>query len=352
MLLALSIGYAALADTLLISGSVEAKQEELYDVYIYDVTPKTSGGVTVANYTATMLSLQITSSQSAELSVTVANRSDKTYVFERVIDGAEVDIDGIYNGTDITYALDGLKSLDELKGGERITFKLTVNNPRGIKTDNFYLKFNFIEKTGSEILPGDPVTPSTTGAETTPTPDPDPDVTDTPTTEAPGGDVIYGDFRGLVQALLDPKTPDGLNNSNVIYNAMKNVLSNNKNRDEDDAYILHCLVSSISGGNMSSVAQEVNKNLTSELQFILEADTEDPNRLYLYMYYASDCTTRTPNGTVILTYKQILTRTSEGKWIEDGTYVGRATVGDYHGGGNNGKDVHTVSPYTWKAGAP
>lgn len=352
ILLALSIGYAAMADTLIVSGSFNVQPEVVYDVYIYDVTPKASGGVTVSNYTATMLSAKITSAASAELSVTVLNRSDKVYVFERVVDGAEVDIDGIYNGTDITYTLEGIKVLDELQGGQRITFKLKIDNPKGVTIDNFYLKFNFLEKTGSEILPGDPVTPSTTVETTTLTPDPGPGTTAPPATTSPGVNVLYGDFRGLVQALLKSDTPNGLNNSNVIYQAMRNILNNNKNRDEDDAYILHCSISSISGGNMSSVAQAVNKNLTNELQFIIEADREDPDKLYLYMYYASDCTRNTPNGTVILTYKQILKRNSSGEWIEDGTYVGRATVGDYHGGGNNGKDVHTVSPYTWKAGAP
>ena len=39
-------------------------------------------------------------------------------------------------------------------------------------------------------------------------------------------------------------------------------------------------------------------------------------------------------------------------WFADGTYIGRATVGEFFGGGKNGKDVLTVNPYSWKSGAP
>lgn len=55
-------------------------------------------------------------------------------------------------------------------------------------------------------------------------------------------------------------------------------------------------------------------------------------------------------GTEIMVYKQVVTRGSDGVWIKDGTYIGRATVGYFFGGGKNGKDALTVNAYSWKAG--
>ena len=69
------------------------------------------------------------------------------------------------------------------------------------------------------------------------------------------------------------------------------------------------------------------------------------------MYYGNDCEAAS-DGEEIMVYKQIVSRGADGVWYADGTYIGRATVGDYFGGGNSGKDVKTISPYTWKSGAP
>ena len=66
------------------------------------------------------------------------------------------------------------------------------------------------------------------------------------------------------------------------------------------------------------------------------------------MYYGDDCD-KAKNGDEITVYQQIVTRGSDGVWYEDGTYIGTATVGNYFGGGNAGKDVKTISPYTWRA---
>ena len=104
---------------------------------------------------------------------------------------------------------------------------------------------------------------------------------------------------------------------------------------------------------MSAIAQAANVNLSAELHFIFEVDPDPEyrsSRMRLYMYYASDCN-NAKIGDEIMVYQQIFTRGSDGIWRADGTYKGTATVGNYFGGGNAGKDVKTVSPYTWKSSA-
>lgn len=108
---------------------------------------------------------------------------------------------------------------------------------------------------------------------------------------------------------------------------------------------------------MSAVAEYANSRLADEaddMHFIFEVDP-DPEyqnkRMFLYMYYSYDCIEEN-TGKEIMVYKQVISRDTNGVWFADGTYIGRATVGEFYGGGNNGKDVLTISPYTWKAGAP
>ena len=110
-----------------------------------------------------------------------------------------------------------------------------------------------------------------------------------------------------------------------------------------------CLVNSVSGGTLTDLALRANEYLTENLQFIFEADPTNKNRLIIYMYYAEECTSIVV-GKEINVYKQVVTRNSSGVWIADGTYVGRAVVGYYYGGGNNGKDVLTIDAYSWKSG--
>ena len=150
----LCFGYAALTDMLGISGSASISGPQ-YDVYISDISPNTSAGVTVKNYFATTMSASVSVSGTSTFTVTVVNDSDKVYIYERLIEGKETDIEGIYKGTDIVCSITGLSFLQELGPGERVSFTLTLRNAKGISVDNFYLKFNFVEKTGSEILPGD-----------------------------------------------------------------------------------------------------------------------------------------------------------------------------------------------------
>ncbi len=167
--------------------------------------------------------------------------------------------------------------------------------------------------------------------------------------ESDSGDDLHGDFLGLVEALLSD-TNNCLNNNDLIFDAVMESLTSKK-RPKEDAPILHCSVNSISGGTMSAIAQFANAKLTSDLHFIFEVDPDpayQSSRMRLYMYYADDCNAA-KTGDEIVVYQQIVSRGADGVWYADGTYVGKATVGNYYGGGNAGKDVKTISPYTWRA---
>ena len=170
--------------------------------------------------------------------------------------------------------------------------------------------------------------------------------------ESGAGGEYHGEFLGLVEALLS-KTDNCLNDSNTIFNAVMNSLNNNKRPDEDPP-IVHCQVRSVPGGNMATIASEANSLLgkNNDYYFVFEAEPDPAlknNRLYLYMYYGSECSAEKV-GTRIVVYKQILTRGSDGVWYADGTYKGHAAVANIYGGGNNGQDVKTVNPYTWQLG--
>ena len=327
MTLFLSIGYANLSDELSIDISANMDPPP-YDVFISQISPETSGGAQVSGFFHTTMSARTFSDKEATFSVTVYNQSDKTYVFERTIDGSEAGLDGVYSGTDIGYALHGIVPFQDLAPKSFLTFVVVLTNPTAVITDYFLLNFNFVEKTGTEILP-------------------DPDDPDDPVDEE-----YHADFIGLVTALLS-ENEDCLNNSDLIYDAVIGSASSGK-RPEGHAPILHCYVKSISGGTMASVAENVTKNLTENLEFIFEADPDlahRNNRMNLYMYFEKDINDAS-DGDEILVYKQVVSRGDDGVWREDGTYIGRAVVGDFFDGGNNGKTVKTINPYTWKVGAP
>ena len=165
------------------------------------------------------------------------------------------------------------------------------------------------------------------------------------------GDQYHNDFMGLVEALLS-KSNNCLNHNDLIFDAVMESLTSKK-RPKEDAPILHCSVNSISGGTMSAIATFANAKLTENLHFIFEVDPNPEyrdSRLILYMYYGNECN-NAKTGDEIMVYKQIISRGKDGVWFADGTYIGVATVGNYFGGGNSGKDVKTVSPYTWKSEA-
>ena len=165
-------------------------------------------------------------------------------------------------------------------------------------------------------------------------------------------DEMHNDFMGLVEALLSDSN-NCLNHSDLIFDSVMESLTSKK-RPKEDAPILHCSVNSVSGGTMSAIASYANSKLTANLHFIFEVDPDPAyrdSRMRLYMYYGNDCT-NAKVGDTIMVYQQIVTRGSDGVWFADGTYIGKATVGNYFGGGNAGKDVKTISPYTWTYGYP
>lgn len=148
-----AIGYAALTDPLSIFGSAESSGPT-YDLFISKITPDVSGGVDVTGYFSTIMSAEVSSSRTATFTITVTNQSQKTYVYERMIEGDEIGIEGIYSGSSIKPSVSNISFLDEVGPGESITFTLTMTNDNNDKTDNYYLKFNFIEKTSSNIPQG------------------------------------------------------------------------------------------------------------------------------------------------------------------------------------------------------
>lgn len=614
------IGYSAVVDQLSITGKVSASAP-VPDVYITSVTPDSSAGVTVNGTNETVFFASVSGSGTATFTINVINTSNKSYIFDRVIDGSEMDLDGVYEGTDITYKLSGISQLDEIKPNNgTLSFNISITVPRGVTAENYVLKFNFIEKTGTEILPGNdeyditfkynnghpdetvkvhanefvprPDTPERSGytfagwytdssytsvwnfeidrvsghmtlyarweaslpteylvtfrpnngensriiavpanslipPQTSPTREgytfigwyedaactapwnfdtdkvysdiilyggwevfvppvpPDCNITFRPNNGDPdttiivltgefiprppapirngytftgwyvdeactvawnfevnkvedhmilygGWDVefviesvkyqitfecnngsvpnivtveentliprpplptkegytfigwysdaectsgwnfdtdyptsnmtLYGGwieakdpsddahtgFFGLVEALLSTSN-NCLNHSDVIFDAVMESWRSGK-RPEEDAPIVHCSVNSVSGGTMSAIASFANSFITTEYQFLFEADP-DPEyrdkRMRLYMYKADDIE-KAKTGDEITVYQQIISKGSDGKWYADGTYVGVATVGNFFGGGKNGKDVKTISPYTWR----
>ena len=163
---------------------------------------------------------------------------------------------------------------------------------------------------------------------------------------------LHDDFLGLVEALLSDSN-NCLNDNDLIFDSVMESLTSKK-RPKEDAPILHCSVNSVSGGTMSAIATYANAKLTANLHFIFEVDPDpayQDSRMRLYMYYGNACS-NAKIGDTIMVYQQIVTRGADGIWYADGTYIGKATVGNYFGGGNSGKDVKTISPYTWTYGYP
>lgn len=150
------VGYAALSEPLTVTGTASVKGPQ-YDVYITDVTPTQGEGMTVTGTYGTLLTAKVTGGGTSTFVVTVKNISQQIYVYEKTVDGAEAEIEGVYAGTDITYRVDGITPLDELapNGGTR-SFSVTVTVPEGITTDHYMLRFVFGEKfanPGGEFFP-------------------------------------------------------------------------------------------------------------------------------------------------------------------------------------------------------
>ena len=148
-----SVGYAQVSDSLSFFGTAEIPKP-WYDLYISNITPDTSGGVNVTGYFSTYMSAEVGSDKEATFTVTVVNQSNKIYCYERIIEGEELGLEGVYTGDSIRPSVKGITFLQEVGPGESVTFTLTMTNADNDKTDNYYLKFNFIEKISSNIPEG------------------------------------------------------------------------------------------------------------------------------------------------------------------------------------------------------
>ena len=148
-----SVGYAQVSDSLSFFGTAEIPKP-WYDLYISNITPDTSGGVDVTGYYSTYMSAEVGSDKEATFTVTVVNQSNKIYCYERIIEGEELGLEGVYTGDSIRPSVKGITFLQEVGPGESVTFTLTMTNADNDKTDNYYLKFNFVEKTSSNIPEG------------------------------------------------------------------------------------------------------------------------------------------------------------------------------------------------------
>ena len=152
------VGYAAVSENMSVSGSIEAEVPQ-YDVYISDVTPKAGAGVEIESTVGTLMTAKISGGGSVTFTVTVKNVSSQIYLYERTLDGKEVDIEGVYSGDEIAYWVEYISPMDVLSpnGGTR-TFCVTLDVPEGVSTDCYILKFNFIERfttPGEEEFPED-----------------------------------------------------------------------------------------------------------------------------------------------------------------------------------------------------
>ena len=103
---------------------------------------------------------------------------------------------------------------------------------------------------------------------------------------------------------------------------------------------------------MTNITTAANADLSEKMHFLIMADKNDSNVLYVYMYHM-DTATEAQEGQSALTYFAVVRRDSaNGDWYEDGVYVGKATVAYLGGGGSNNKKAWMIDPTTWTAGAP
>ena len=147
--LVLCVGYAEVADMLAISGTATLEPPPLPDVYITDITPTQSAGITVNDTVGTVMFAAVNGPGTVTFTIDVINISEWIYVFDRVIEGAETGIDGVYSGTEITYTLSGISRLDEIApNGGTLSFDITINVPEGVTAEYYILDFNFVDKFG------------------------------------------------------------------------------------------------------------------------------------------------------------------------------------------------------------
>ena len=148
MSLFLCVGYATLSDNFSITGTATVTRT-LPDVYITNVTPTAAEGVTVNSTNGTVMFASVNGGGTATFTIDVINISNSIYVFDRVIDGAETNFEGVYSGTDITYELSGIAKRDEIaENGGTLSFDVTITVPEGVTAEYYILNFHFVNKYG------------------------------------------------------------------------------------------------------------------------------------------------------------------------------------------------------------
>lgn len=159
MCVCISVGYANVSDRLFVNGSAYVSRYDLPDLYITEITPKESAGITVNDTSGTVMFASVTGAGKATFTVNLINVSETVYLFDRVIDGSETNFEGAYSGTEITYELSGISHLDEIMPNSgTLSFDITITVPEGITADYYILDFHFVDKygiPGSEYFPDD-----------------------------------------------------------------------------------------------------------------------------------------------------------------------------------------------------
>ena len=77
----ISIGYAQVADVLMLQGIADVEAGSSHDIYIKSMAPKETESVSITDYVGTTFSASVTGSSASTFTVTVDNQSDKFYVF-------------------------------------------------------------------------------------------------------------------------------------------------------------------------------------------------------------------------------------------------------------------------------
>ena len=156
------------------------------------------------------------------------------------------------------------------------------------------------------------------------------------------------DFLGLVQALLseEDRCLNDPGDKDVIHTAVQKVANKSP-------YIVHCETPSVQGGNMSNITNSANAKLKNgrTIHYAFMAVKDNPDKLYLYMYYA-EYANSSNNGKTTLTYFQVFSYSDVKGWYADGTYIGSAKIAYLKAGGNGNQSAWTVDPATWVYGEP
>ena len=319
-----SVGYAAVTDTLFITGNATA--DPILDLFISNVEViKGNATVNYTNLTVMSSSINLSStSDEVTLRITVINNSSHHKVFNAV-----KHIDEAYSNENISFYLTGLMAGDHLyntEGENTKTFDITFSFTGYDASDlslNSILNFQFANEADWEN-PG-----TGEGGEGGETP--------TPPTIAVGED-----FAALIEAARsDKKNSYGLNDSNkgsVLVNAVKQkgIIYSNDNR--------------VSGGNLQHFATSTINAHNLDYLFEYVSDTEYV--LYMWRLNEVEADDTVIGVTPITVYKQVyhyvyLEDEREYSWEKSATMAGHAVIKQVKN--NNGSTVEAIVPSEWEA---